>query len=140
MSSYNPIEVPLISGLIAQAVKKFAQDRAHDYDLCYHDKPIWRVVSFDLTNNIFREVQVSAFLTEDGEELSFVPRAYSVGYSAKVTAPNGTQVQKILLRDLFLTTSTPPFKLDEIAIIAAMEKLLLLAWATANTFTRADLR
>ena len=140
MSSYNPIEVPLISGLIAQAVKKFAQDRGHGYDLWYHDKPIWRIVSFDLINNIFRDVQVSAFLTEDGEELSFVPHAYSVGYSAKVTAPNATQVQKILLRDLFLMTSTPPIKLDQIAIIAAIKQLLSSAWTIAQTFARADLQ
>ena len=96
MNGYEgPLDLPLIGDFVAQAVQQFAEFRSLKCDLWYHDEPLW-IVWQESQPDFFREVQVAAFHTEQGEQLLFIPQAYKYIEDKTVTTSPEDQSIEII--------------------------------------------
>ena len=128
----EPVEIPLIGNVISKAVQAFAQSKSLDYELWYHDEPIW-IVRKESPKNFFKHVQVAAFDTADGEKLCFVPKAYGFGEGTNLsTSPDPSSVKRISLRELS-QKSDPD-------ITADVKNFLDSTWSKASNFKKSDLK
>ncbi|MBI2849630.1 MAG: hypothetical protein HYX80_01140 [Chloroflexi bacterium] len=75
-----PVRVPIrIGDTVSRAVEKFAKDHHLDYDLWYHDEPVWLVreeTGIASGELLVKRLQISAFDTEQGTLLKVIPDVY----------------------------------------------------------------
>ncbi|MBI3328390.1 MAG: hypothetical protein HYZ81_17020 [Nitrospinae bacterium] len=137
MSGYKgPLDIPLLGYLIAQVVEAFAKDQRPPlaYDLWYHGEPVWLIFREIKEDNFFQQVQVAAFLTQQGEQLLFMPQAYRFEGEQLKTTPAPLIAPKILQHPLKEFSA-----LSEDAIRKKAYSLLADAWKSAEAFREADL-
>jgi hypothetical protein len=77
----QPVSVPLeIGNVISEAMRSFAEEYGlRDYDLWYHDEPLWlvREVSQKPSGEVLvKRVQVSVFDSAEGYKIKAIPDAY----------------------------------------------------------------
>lgn len=78
MVNYPRNYVPIAYGdLVSHAVEKFAKDYGLDYDLWYHDEPIW-LIRQELPGKqlLVKRLQVAVFDTLQGPTIKVIPDAY----------------------------------------------------------------
>lgn len=128
--SYGPIDVGSALGdIISDAVVRFAKANNLDYELWYHDEPIWLVGK--MRANRALRVQIGAFRIEPeiGTQLLFIAEAYTV---------DETKKHLDLMADDKVEGSIISVKLKEIAHLPSddvgirLEKLLGEAWQKAE--------
>ena len=144
MSGYDtPLHIPLISDLVSKAVVDFAKAKNIDYDLWYHDEPLWQVWRKS-SDNFYQQVQIAAFLVPEGEQLFFIPQAYRFDATRREATPQPDKgnIQTIPFRELYIFAPAIPNerpRLDEKEIITEITKNLGIAWGVAESFKTSDL-
>lgn len=133
MTGTGPLEVSQSVGKgISRAVESFAHDKKLDPEIWYHDEPIWRVR--DRQNDLYHEVQIAAFSSEQDECLFFIPQAYAVD-NGTVRAAKQERVKGLItflpLRELEAS--------DEGTIAKEVGKMLPGAWSNAESISESDL-
>ena len=133
MNGYEgPLDIPLLGDLIAQAVEGFARDHDLQYDLWYHNEPVWLVWREVRGEGYTQEVQIAAFRTKEGEYLFFIPQAYRFEEETVHTTPPaaGNIVQRPL-RDFCPLTDIP-------TVIRDVQELVAQAWSAVEAFKKID--
>lgn len=129
MTGYKgPIEFPILGQSISTAVKLFAEKFGCEYENWYHDEPVW-FVRRRLDNSFHQQVQIAAFLTDEGEYLYFTPLAYlgsPQGGGIKITPCDTVKIFRLSLEELY--PMSPKQRVDSIC------GQINLAWESAKSF------
>lgn len=128
----GPIRIT-IEREIAEAVKNFARAKGVEYELRYHNLPLWIVRQKVVSGGFFREVQIAAYACRNMEQLYFVPHVYAFDESGMKTAsPNTTMpgIVKVRLNGLVNMGQELPQVLN-----AFLER----AWLNVLKLTKNDL-
>jgi hypothetical protein len=133
MGGYKgPLDIPVVGAHISAAVRRFASNKQRcEFELWYHDEPVWFVRDAG-ERGFYRQVQIAAFLTEQGEHLFFTPFAYAAdGAGLKITPCDPTQSLSVPLFELYRMDSAED-------IVQKVEQNLVLAWKQAESFQKKD--
>lgn len=130
----GPLEVPGLGDPIAQAVKVFAEEAKLNYDLWYHDEPVWLVWEEVEKDTFYKQVQIAAFFIDgEGEQLFFIPQAYGYQEEKRKTTRAEPSTPDIYI-------SFRKFHgLSEDNVKDIVRSYLHDAWKKADNFTRNDL-
>jgi hypothetical protein len=135
MAGYKgPIEFPILGANVSIAVRRFAEKNDCQSEAWCHDEPVW-LVRKEAEPGFYQQVQVAAFLTEEGENLYFTPLAYVASKdwsSIKITpcAPDSGKAFKLSLEELY------PMKPED--RIKAVFGQIDLAWTVAKSLDWRD--
>ena len=133
MGGYKgPIDIPVVGAHISTAIRRFASNKQRcQVEVWYHDEPVW-FVREECEKGFYRQVQIAAFLTEQGEHLFFTPFAYAVdGVGLKISPCDPTQSLKVPLFELYRMVNAED-------IVQRIEQNLVLAWNQAESFQGKD--
>lgn len=149
---------PSVSGRlgdeISDAVRGFAKDRDWtdaNYDLWYHDEPVW-IVREETRNGetaTVRRVQIRPFDSEDGAALSFTPDAMTfevdgghiVAQPSHYSRAKGSVSAPIAALELLLSTPRERLieqKIEEdprSVVRSILKRLLAHSWSAAGKLT-----
>ena len=129
------ITVPGLSSLITERVEKFAADRHIQYEVWYHDEPVWLL--WEEEEEITRQVEIAAFaVPREEEQLFFIPDAYYFDEkNLKVSAVDPKRVEDATFR-----RSLKWFDPQSNSSGDKFRELLGEAWEKAVVFTKDDLK
>lgn len=123
----GPIEFPVIGVYISASVKQFATKNDCESEAYYHDEPVWFVLR-QASPGFFQQVQIAAFLTEEGEHLYFTPFAYVASKDGvKITPCYPDKSFKVSLAELYVKSDPEDVKKTLLGQIQ-------LAWDAARQF------
>ena len=133
MGGYGgPIDISVVGAHISTAIRRFASNKQRcEVEVWYHDEPVW-FVREECEKVFYRQVQIAAFLIEQGVHLFFTPFAYVVDMvELKISPCDPTQSLSLPLFELYRMDSAED-------IVQKIEQNLVLARSQAESFQRKD--
>lgn len=130
----GPLPIPELDESITVVVRDFAKSHGLEYELWYHNEPLWLVLKRE--KGITRKVQVAAYAPLGGgtsqANLFFIPSAYSFDEQKleSRTIPGNVKEKYIRSKP---TAEIPPNSKD------VLVTMLDSAWKDAQKFSTADL-